>query len=44
MATFQITSVVSGFGFVSGIKSKGGEQQRKASLKAVDFASGLEES
>lgn len=44
MATFQMTSVASGFGFKSGIKGKGGEQQRKASLKGVDFVSGLEES
>lgn len=44
MATFQMTSVASGFGFISGIKDKGGEQQRKASLKGVDFVSGLEES
>lgn len=44
VATFQMTSVASGFGFISGIKGKGGEQQRKASLKGVDFVSGLEES
>jgi len=43
MATFQMTSVVSGFGFISGIKDKGGEQQRMASVKGVGFFSGLEE-
>lgn len=44
IATSQMTSVASGFGFISGIKGKGGEQQRQASLKGVDFVSGLEES
>lgn len=44
MATFQISLVASEFGFICGIKAWGAEQQRKASLKGVDFVNGLEES
>lgn len=44
MAPFQMTSVASGFGFISGIKGKGGEQQGTASLNEADSVSGLKKS